>query len=185
MMLVSAEVPLPAIRPRFMGNTDRPRPSHKRGHIRAADYCERARACQPNCDKRIPTCDKRIIEDHLPAICQPFCWGHHVGNDLQLPDTSHTTPGPAGTKRANSSDKSTQGGIEQNEAGRREENFKTGALNHSATLPSQQHQAVNTLATSPRKDPSWTQRPWLISHRALAVLRNGLTWCISYQVLKV
>jgi len=145
MMLVSAEVPLPAIRPRFIGNTDRPRPSHKRGHIRAADYCERARACQPNCDKRIPTCDKRIIEDPLPAICQPFCWGHHVGNDLQLPDTSHTTPGPAGTKRANSKDKSTQGGIEQNEAGRREENFKTGALNHSATLPSQQHHPLRDI----------------------------------------
>jgi len=51
-------------------------------------------------------------------------------------------PGP---KRANSSDKSTQGGIEQNEAGRREENFKTGALNHSATLPSQQHHPLRDI----------------------------------------
>jgi hypothetical protein len=61
------------------------------------------------------------------------------------------------------SDKSGGDGTSPDNPGRRQSHFKTAALNHSATLPTQQHQWVsdtptaNTLATNCYRVPVWSQ----------------------------
>jgi hypothetical protein len=77
----------------------------------------------------------------------------------------------------------------QDAAQHRFANFKTGALNHSATLPSQRHQSLsarkikNSLAMAPKLDPSalWGFKPSLISTQrrlfSLAVSRVLLHYC--------
>jgi hypothetical protein len=60
--------------------------------------------------------------------------GHQNGH--QHSDTTHTTPTPARTERPVIADKLTSGEMSEDRTKRVKANFKTGALNHSATVPS-------------------------------------------------
>ena len=66
----------------------------------------------------------------------PFRSGRTNGHQLgyQLAVTGHPTQRRRGTTLANSPNNSTSAGTEQERNGRLRENFKTGALNHSAAL---------------------------------------------------
>jgi len=98
-MLVSAEVPLPAIRPRFIGNTDRPRPSHKRGHIRAADYCERARAASQTAIKEFQPAIKELLRTLYRQSANLFVGGTMSAMISNFPTPAtprQDQPGPKG-----------------------------------------------------------------------------------------